>query len=405
MKIHTFIFLVSLILVSACENNQNNGELFLPTSITVENECIGTFEDFAYIIPKLRGESRDVVLPLYPWEIELTLDAEIYSSVEISRKYEGQTEIWIRRKSNLGLTIKDQLREFLIYFPINQGQFIISAEIDNTNIWVDKLFLANDGSVWGRNIWDPWDDYNADSMPLLSKYNEQTKQFEFDNSAIEIPVELNNSYVERPQILVGENNLYWVFFEFDGLFSYDSSTSQIERHISIPDYRIASPLLGFDGNIYYIKEHGLSETYRNNIIFMYDPEENIVSKLDSPDELWPHAFSMIFDHADNLWLSSVGWRGSDGEWHLLYPEPIEYFKSRGRPDSFLWANAEIILESSNNYIWFSKNRDVDKGLAWYDPTTGNSCWFTNIDTNIIEDSHGIMWVVADRSLYKFDLDQ
>ena len=63
------------------------------------------------------------------------------------------------------------------------------------------------------------------------------------------------------------------------------------------------------------------------------------------------------------------------------------------------------MESYDGILWYNKSLDdvIISGMAWFNPNTREGCMFTNIVSNIIEDSDRQLWLAADGKLFKYQL--
>jgi ligand-binding sensor domain-containing protein len=66
---------------------------------------------------------------------------------------------------------------------------------------------------------------------------------------------------------------------------------------------------------------------------------------------------------------------------------------------YRWKSPTILMESSDNRLWF----ESENGLVWLDPSEGKWCWFTTVQSNIVEDEEHNLWMIANEKLYKYPL--
>jgi len=69
-------------------------------------------------------------------------------------------------------------------------------------------------------------------------------------------------------------------------------------------------------------------------------------------------------------------------------------------ETYQWYRPRPMIESSDGRIWFDGS---SAGLVWLDPQKGIWCKFTTIDSNILEDREGNLWLLYDSQLYKYSL--
>lgn len=234
MKIKLFtqknIIIITSLIISSCNSSTSsisiptvtNTNTPVPTTVPKTDECISSFEDFAYTADKNARNMPEPILPLSPWEIELEFpkDEFIYR-VNNYREIDGNSEIWVHRINPIIPEPGNTGVDFIIYSPTTKEQTIIPAEIDDTGIYVDILFVNSVGEIWGRNKWLPYGEYPLKSVPILSKYNEETQRFEFDANSFETPlIQDDINFNDWADIFLDDNDVFWFFIPFDGLYSY-----------------------------------------------------------------------------------------------------------------------------------------------------------------------------------------
>lgn len=393
-----------LLTLSAC-NSQPTPEGVAP----IDQQCIGSFHAYAYTVPEKGNALQETTLPPSPWLIEASLPASLkkdsHDTVAATRSVGDYIEVWINRESTNGLS-DTTLREFLIYRTDIQEWKIVSAQVEDTEVFVDRLYVANDDSIWGGNAWD-FDNatgFRTDlaSAPVLSKYNEQTERFEFVQGIQMMPSvwERSDHFPIFSKILLDSKGVFWIFAHADGIYSYDPSTQVIEHQAKTPDLQFRRVALAPDGSIYFLKRwESVQFALQNDELFHFFPETGEIEPLEIPRERWPAFGNMLVDHTGRLWLDTVGWRELDGIWHRMYPNPSQYFRKMEVEADYRWATPNVILESSNGYIWYR----AEKGMAWFDPQTEVGCWFTTENTNIVEDQENTLWMEANKKLYRFTM--
>lgn len=379
----------------------------LKTAIA-EEECVGSFYSFAYFLPIYEGPERisEIILPRDPWKLEPTGSQFELDSVDAVRDINGQVEIWFREKPKLGVSDIDSPRNIYIYRPESMEWKVVPREIGDTGVRVNQLFVTSDGAVWGRNVWTTWDEsLKIDRVPVLSKYNETEAHFEFDQSTIEIgELEHTQSFGNWPVVVFDPVGVFWIFIQRDGLYRYDPIAKEITKKIETPAFIVEEAVLAPEG-ILYFRLQLLSVVLEKSELLQYDLVSGNVTVIENPDEPWPGFANLLVDQNGNLWLGANGWRQPDGSWHQLFPETMPFLERGRTPLSYNWSYPNLILESSNGILWFTKDTKMGyDATAWYNPQTGNGCWFTTEYTNIVEDSHQTLWMVADGKLYRYDLN-
>lgn len=378
----------------------------LDNNLTTENDCIDSFAYLAYSVPEDYYAVIAQVYPSEPWQFETLVPWKEDHSPrivhpDITRNIGGQVEVWVWRKTQLGMYIEDIVFEYLIYSPFQKEWKVVSAEIGNSGIYVDKLFVGSDGTIWGRNNYYPSDaTLSVDEYPVLSTYNDQTYQFEFVSNSLQIPI-ITSPAKWPNEITLDQNDVFWFFVQEDGLYSFDIRSGITEKLISLTEIKIDSIGIGIDGNILLQKVLFLSSLQEKEIL-IYNKETGELLPMEIPEEPWPGWAYMFIDRSGNLWLDSVGRREIDGEWILLHTDSQNYIQNI--MNDLRMAHPRLILESSDGTLWFEKYTDTSfGGMAWYDPELEEGCWFTTETGNIVEDVNHILWLVIDEKLYKYDL--
>jgi hypothetical protein len=102
---------------------------------------------------------------------------------------------------------------FIIYQPDSRKWKTISADIGDTGLFVQNLFVTSDGSVWGKTVWDTVHRHSdLKNVPVLSKFNENTQRFEFAKGILKVPFTQTYSLsLPWPNILLAKNNIFWIF--------------------------------------------------------------------------------------------------------------------------------------------------------------------------------------------------
>lgn len=379
-------------------------------------ECYKSFHEFAYTLSD--SDYPDRLLPTYPWQIEATLPGHQKEGfffddiqVEIVRSVDGDQEIWLAKPAIFPQHESESA--FAIYRPESREWQEIPAKIENTDIFVRDLFLANDGAIWGNTVWAV--PYGEEAMPnngpVLSKFNEQSRQFEFVSGVLETPFTYEQSFL-LPEIILDEQDIFWIFAQQDGLYRYDPVAQMITKQVDLPDSSVNDAALASDGRIYFenydFRKLGSGEpSFRlyEGMLSQFIPDTGEVIELKLSDDPWPVFSGMLVTQNGQLWLGTTGFWQTDGTWQLIHPNPDVFFEHAGDPS---WAPPRLVLESSDGFLWFQKYLGAglrNEGTAWYNPKTGEGCMFTNFPANIVEDSQHQLWMFADSKLYKYSLEQ
>lgn len=208
MKIKILAALGLLFLITSCQTIPEQ----IPENI---DECIPPLESFAYsvsithaIVP---GSSEMQIPP--NWEFVLEIPDKIF--LDFTRENHNRVELWFYEYQYSNPTEgfeQNFFKQFHIYDVETKNMDTIPAEIEKSGIFVDELFLANN-SVWGTIDFESVADQTDFSHPILSKYNENTKHFEFVEEISNIPFTVaeqkGNSYY-WVSMVVDQEGIFWL---------------------------------------------------------------------------------------------------------------------------------------------------------------------------------------------------
>jgi hypothetical protein len=374
-----------------------------------ESQCLGSFRTFAYSAPDKNAPSLANTLPQDPWNVDTPLpipsDNQTLISVETTRFINGSSEIWLKKDTSYRIS-QLTIHEYIIYRTDTRTWKTIAAQVDNTDIYVQKLFVAKDGSMWGQNAWPTYS--NLSEVPILSTYDEREERFKFDSNVVTIPAAWRDSdgYDYWSNVLIDQGGIFWIFANKDAIFSYNPNSQEIKRRAEIPDLLVSHVALAPDHKIYLTRQwESPMFSIQDKEIWEFNPQSGDLKNLEAPLEPWPAYNNILVDHSGRLVLGAVGWRDENDTWHRMYPNSLVYFWNMKWEGDFRWYTPELILESSDGRLWFRKKLDdgVSWGMAWLNPETMSGCWFTTFDTNIVEDQQRNLWMAADGKLYKYSL--
>lgn len=357
-------------------------------------QCISSFETFAYNEIHWR-DHFDIgkILPLPPWQFSGEIfegrifreDGYTPGGIVGKRIFEGREELWISYAES----------DYLIFIPETGESKILSGLLGETQESVDILWIMTDNTVWGLDF-PPRPSLNE--VPIISKFNQSLEKFEVVDEFPDIRISPRNLAFDK------ERNLLWIFAFEDGIYSYDFLSQELTQvffeDMQLNLLALYSPAIDSKGNVFFREDSWDWSLYLDKIFYL-DTETNEISPVEISDEPWPRAGDLFVDNQDNLWVGTNGWKDPEGNWNLIYLHPEEYFEYMG--SHVEWINAEIVLESSNGFLWF--RRVLGDGMAWYDPQTGEGCWFTTEAGTIIEDSNKILWLEVNGKLYSLNIDQ
>lgn len=421
--LHIGIIIVLTVLIQGCSKNTIPSSavaisftstpsplIAIPTNeeIQASNDCIQPLETFTFKTSpdeNIKTPGMDLnYLPPYPWQDEspmLSLPKNVlFSYVYAIRDVEEYKEIWV---SNITSDLFDKTSSQFSVYNTNTNEWTnITREITRTETFASGLFTTSDNSIWSTHYWD---EKSSNKSPLLSKYNEATKQFEFVTKTQEIPSfrqDLNAdpySYPYRSLVVLDKNDVFWAFVHTDGIYSYNSISGDIKRHVDLPNMEVIFAKLAPDGSIYFVNRATVQNGAFLLEVYHFVPETEFLERVPTfeIEKTQRGSFAnLLVDHKNNLWLSDIGWMEPDGTWYAIIRSPIFLTNIVWAGGSSRWATPNILLESSDGRLWFRS----DNGLAWLNPEKGEWCWFTTYKSNIVEDSDHNLWMIADGKLYK-----
>lgn len=404
-QIVLYVILISII----------SGELGI-SSIMAENEisnreCLESFETFAYTDYQVT-ENRKITYPLSHslWQRVVSLppqidqDFPIFNQVSVTRVIDDNEEVWIIG-NGVGFAVYD----------VNQQEWdLISRTVFSTDYVVGKLFIANDGTVWGQNIpiaqqGNP----EFQEIPLLSRFNEATNRFEIPEDMIRSFVLPQRGYYfpqsatsTIPHIHIDNTGIFWIIVSNDGIYQFDPVIETYEKQASL-NFSVGQAALSTDGSLYLWTPNSQiqpSTTFRERLtlsedsIWHFSSESRNLVLVDLPDEDWPVFHGLLVNQSGQLWLGSIGYRDLDDTWHLIHPYTEDFLNNAG---NYRWGSPILVTESSDGRLWYVRYTDGGgDGTAWYDPQSGDGCLIVDQATNIVEDANQQLWMIANGNLYR-----
>jgi len=402
------IFIVYPLLLTACGNSNNSQSSFAASTEKLINGCIPPITSFAYPANQQIPDSliaKQQIPPSTPWKIEASMPnlppgaQDSFDDISVAHPRAGYSEIWVKRRFDIGGTEfggGTASLQTLIFQTDTENWRTFSQQIQDSPIRIDELYQGKNGSLFA--------DISFSNKSALGLYNEKEGQFDLVKNSNSIPDSIH---------VLDNNGTLWILNNKDGIYSFDPSTSQLEKRVDIPDLVVQQLLdiygrtVAFapDGSLYFLnfQDSGNTELIR------YDPVSNKLERnVEAEIEYWlgllyyldTPVHSLYVDHLGNVWLEDQGWITPDGAWYKVVRSPI--FIAEEVPDiplKYVWVHPSILLESSDNRLWFSSAN----GMAWLDPQKGEWCWFTTYQSNIVEDQQHNLWMIADNKLYKYSL--
>lgn len=354
-------------------------------------------------------------MPLSPWQIDSILPEEYrlpdISKFEIGviRPIGNYHEIWLLNQDSWNdIEHKEsETRFILIYRTDTKTWRKIPAKIEGEYIFVDTLYILEDGSIWGKTVWTEY--IHMYQWPILSRFNEHTQRFEGDFKTNVIPhgrtdLKLPGTrYLKWGQVLIDVKGIFWILGNDQVLYRYEPSSGKVSQQVDLSEYGSVDLNFISHNNQIFFESYPIPDK-----VFYFETQENTVKSIQFP-RMGSDSFTLA-DHSGRLWLADAyGWIDQVGNPVILHPHRLRYWfemdisqnwRYYGLPDPF--------LETSDGRIWFQINRaslkELRSGMAWFDPKNEVGCWFTSVRMNIAEDSDSNIWLFTDGYLYKYSLE-
>lgn len=167
--------------------------------------CLRTFEDFAYKGPLTMNDIQGIIPPNQTWSRVADIPSLnsggffVYPSIRLIRSYKGDTQIWL--SSEIYTDETDAPFIHLIFSPASGDWQYIDATVFNTDYFVTDIFQTSDNEIWGFVDNATFGRYEVD-VPLLSKYNDELARFEIIPFTItgEMPDSISTLYTPEPSV-------------------------------------------------------------------------------------------------------------------------------------------------------------------------------------------------------------
>lgn len=304
---------------------------------------------------------------------------------------------------------------WLVYKPESGEWESVSRTIDNTKLISNHLFVTEDGTLYSSLRWSTQaESPYLETVPILAKFDEDTRSFAIEEGVLEVPFIRNVTYygalpvMPWPLIVLDRQNMFWVFVNYDGLYSYNPMNHDVQKQAEISQFPIDHAVLAPDGDVYFSKPSNLIGSAQavygltDGMLYQFERKSGELLTLDVPDGDWPGFNGMLVDSNGILRLGATSYRTPDGDWHLIHPNLETYFDNVG---DHTWATPNLILESSDGRLWYNRFLDGSGGgTAWYDTETGSGCLFNGQASNVVEDSNQQLWMIANGYLYHYSLN-
>jgi hypothetical protein len=379
-----------------------------------EPVCLNTFEGFSYSDPQ---ESRPgpFTYPTPTWTLQTSVPLElipnlpaldasqrrIFATVVASRRYNNLHELWVAGS----VTAPNFRQPFLAIYQPELNTWNLIPEVNrDPNLLRDRIFVTPDGTVWVSHQWLDNALPAMSSVPVLSRFNDDTRQFELVETAPQVQIMDRNrdSLVNlRYEVVLDETGIFWIFNINASLYRFDPVAGVSEQRLDLTTTApqgILDATLAPDGTIYFgaYNPYGAIDL-SDDAVFQYQPQTNEVILIPLPREGWPGSVDLYVDSRNWLWLDTTGYRDDTGEWQFLHTAPELFFDDPLRTE----IAAEITTETSDGRLWTTK---FEGGIAWLNPATGTGCQILSNRRMVFEDIEGYVWVGygTQGELYRYD---
>lgn len=376
------------------------------STLPLDDQCIASFDTFAFTFPDINRQTQEVILPLPPWEAIATLpDVKNLPAGRVSRKLEVEAvrqngenrEIWVSNPRS------DEGSVYLTYFEDVQEWIQIPSQFEDDFSPVESLHISSEGSVWKVSL--------LSGQIVFSVFDDLSKRF-VEQDRVTIPFwQLNTKsrtydVFDNVKTFWDENDIFWIFSSNDAVYNFDPATQQLNRLASLEEYETLTDLAYDQNNEVFFSAYVPGGQTVLRATLQYNLSTNELADI-SPSKM-PTSYVSLVDLEGNLWLgNSYGYRTPKGNWTRIHPEPIKFWWHMDFLDDWrYYVPPRPVQQTSDGRIWFVINRSQEwktlrSGIAWFDPNTKEGCWFTSEGAQIVEDSQQNLWVIIENTLYKY----
>ncbi len=372
----------------------------------------GADEPVEYCIPPLVGSSypvefdyeseQEIVLPKAPWRFVSDIPEESEGLEVIDKDHkifvpEEEEDLWVISR----LFAKDLPKAWLelwVYSPSEdswQNKPLAMDSFTASGLYYLNLVQSKDGEIYAFQTDTPYY-FDPNHIAVYDKEAEVFQEIMFDESLPDGEI-----------IYDLDQNLFWSISRDGEIYRIDPDKKTVQEYFRSEN----APPLSFinkkveRGSIYAtITQEGsvFKNLYYRTLIYKFDISERKEEIIYNPIKDDDYFNSIFFDRAGNLWLDDHSMMTAGGEWYQITRSPI-FITDRIKEmnDQYIWLNPEIVLESSNGYLWFRSTN----GISWFDPSGGKWCWVTNeYALNPVEGNHKDVWMGIQGKLYLYPID-
>lgn len=378
-----------------------------------EDSCLPPIVTFEFPVGSIRdGQTpslRKDTLPSGAWKKQAKLPENFnfhrYNNIVTS----SDNDVWLT--GDIG-----QKRVVIRYDQGLKSWTVYGSIEGNETIAPKTLFLSLDGTIWGIDNHDENGRSNHDAnLSLLSRYTQETDQFEFMGDLNSATEEFDD-FLHLIRIREDQSgNLYLLLYQKNGhvIYRYKPSSQKLDFILMAPqDAWIVDFVIGPNNKIWmvdafseyflisYDLKTGEFQPYQGTISFV--PGDDLV--FDNTDRIFGRHI-LLLDNDGKLWVDDRGWldglETTSPSWHRIIRSPLFVVLSLDNVWNpvYYWDRPREMYQSSDGSIWFTSYA----GIIRLNPDIGDWCLLTTYYSPVTEDDDQNLWLVADEHLYKLDL--
>jgi hypothetical protein len=369
------------------------------TNKSVTKSCLSPIVGSKY--PILYKDHPEEYPPQSPWKLvskipEIPVKMDVTHSTFKVFLPEGTDQIWVMGSYSTKENNGDKAFLWIYSKSSKEWKFAQSALNEfYYSIYRLQIYNFSDGSVYASQQNGPVFGQNLPN--IVAKYSVELGKF--------IPLKFNQPFPEGSILFDKENQQFWGISSNGSIYKIDPRKLTIDLFAQSTNLGELSSIFPqvMDRNIYGISDINANSdewNYKPNVIMKYDLLTKREEKITNPIKGDDYYSSVFLDRAGNLWLNDHSMMTKNGQWYQIQRSPI-FITDRIKEmnDQYVWGQPDIVLESSNGYLWFNSIN----GISWYDPGNEEWCWVTNADaSNPVEDTGYSIWMVVDKKLYSFN---
>lgn len=161
----------------------------------------------------------------------------------------------------------------------------------------------------------------------MSKFDEREHIFTEEKIKISLPSAEENSSGYYSQVLLDNNEIFWVLNPEYGIYRYDPQTKSLDTTFDLPSgFRCAE--IAANGTIYVLVYDEImidGEFQIEAALNYYDTSTGKVNEHNLAYLLEPYPvpmLSLFIDHQKRIWLDNFAYQDKDGVWYQPQRSPL-----------------------------------------------------------------------------------